>query len=526
MSPSRTVPVKPYFGGFVLETLTVGMYGESRNAIREYVQNAFDSIQRSIEELNLLRPGDGLIRIIFDEDLNGLAIRDNGAGLPVRIASETLTSIGASRKDYTTDAGFRGIGRLAGIVFSDTVTFTTKSTGEAEQTQVVFDAREMRKLMAPARASELTAEELLTRCVSVTISEVDPEIPSFFEVKLKGFSEAPDECSQPKLMERFLSQVAPAPYGDSFNHREDIREFGKKVGISIEEVDLVIEQVGEPDLPIFKPFTNKYEVQDAPDLVPLSEIEFFEGESRRWWAWLGKKSTPGSYIDSAVRGIRMRAKNIQIDGEDVVREIFQKLAKSNARYQDWFVGEIFVDLKAVTPNARRDGFEDTAAWRQIRTDISKKVCAEAGRSAQSVSNQGQLTLQKLSDRTERFNEELESLRRNNFRNTDKTLTLSADVTKLQKEVARASRNADPEAQAALQHLSFQLVDMKTEAVSRVAAATPSIDRESVEQEARQELLAELMSLFEDRLPAPCLAAVRNLIREQYDWPLAAGRSSD
>ena len=41
------VEFEPYFGGFVLETLTIGMYGEARNAIREYIQNGFDSIQRA-----------------------------------------------------------------------------------------------------------------------------------------------------------------------------------------------------------------------------------------------------------------------------------------------------------------------------------------------------------------------------------------------------------------------------------------------------------------------------------------------
>lgn len=47
--PVKQEPVgfTPYFGGFILETLTVGMYGEARNAIREYIQNGFDSIQRA-----------------------------------------------------------------------------------------------------------------------------------------------------------------------------------------------------------------------------------------------------------------------------------------------------------------------------------------------------------------------------------------------------------------------------------------------------------------------------------------------
>jgi len=73
MAAPRPKTFKPYFGGFLLETLTLGMYGESRNAIREYVQNSFDSIQRAIRELRIIAPADGLIRVIFDDDLKGLS---------------------------------------------------------------------------------------------------------------------------------------------------------------------------------------------------------------------------------------------------------------------------------------------------------------------------------------------------------------------------------------------------------------------------------------------------------------------
>ena len=142
--PPRDVPFEPFFGGFVLETLTIGMYEERRNAIREYVQNGFDSIQRAIAKLHQLKPGEGLIRIIYDDDGDGVRIRDNGAGLPSATAVQTLTSIGASAKNFSSDAGFRGIGRLAGIALCDTLTSTTKGAGEAVQTQLAFDAKAMR----------------------------------------------------------------------------------------------------------------------------------------------------------------------------------------------------------------------------------------------------------------------------------------------------------------------------------------------------------------------------------------------
>lgn len=514
MTDVRTVEVKPHFGGFVLETLTIGMYGESRNAIREYVQNAFDSIQRAIYDLELMQPGEGLITVSFGQD--ELTVRDNGAGLSADIAAGTLTSIGASRKDYTSDAGFRGIGRLAGITFSSSVVFTTKAAGEAEQTEVTFDAKLMRELMAPGRGNEVTAEGLLKQCVTIQIRSVDAALPSFFEVRLSGFTEAPEEVLEPKTLQHFLGQVAPVPYDPAFKYGAEIRRQAKAAGFAVEEVALHIKPVAGDPITVYKAYSNTYQVEGNDEFATLTGIEVFQ--DAQWWCWLGRKELSGSYVDPNVRGVRVRAKNIQIDGTDVVREIFQKHAKSNARYQDWAIGEIFVNLKAVTPNARRDGFEDTATWRKIRGEISRTVCAEIGRAAQAVSADAQFTVEKLTEKAGRLFKQIGTLRRVEFRDSDRTLTFSADVTKLQGEVARATRNADPATQAALQYVASQLTDVKAEAVAKIAPQSGKADRETIEQEARLELLDELMTLLEDRLEAPCLAAVRKVVRNEYGWP--------
>src|SRR3954465_11929218 len=90
--------IKPRFGAFILETLTIGMYGESRNAIREYVQNSFDSIQQAREK-GLLKSAHGRVDIELSGEGTSLCIRDDGIGLSSKIATATLTSVGASKKD-------------------------------------------------------------------------------------------------------------------------------------------------------------------------------------------------------------------------------------------------------------------------------------------------------------------------------------------------------------------------------------------------------------------------------------------
>src|SRR5207237_4811334 len=61
----------------------------------------------------------------------------------------TLVSLGASRKLPTQHAGFRGIGRLAGIAYSTTLRFTTKAKGEDQGSVIEYDCGRIRGFLKP-----------------------------------------------------------------------------------------------------------------------------------------------------------------------------------------------------------------------------------------------------------------------------------------------------------------------------------------------------------------------------------------
>jgi Histidine kinase-, DNA gyrase B-, and HSP90-like ATPase len=505
-------PIKPFFGGFILETLTVGMYGESRNAIREYIQNGFDSIERAVEQ-ELIRSEQGLIEIKLAEDQGSLIIKDNGTGLSSRSAVDTLTRVGASTKDYTSDAGFRGIGRLAGIVFSNRVTFRTKARSESEETTVIFKGDIMREAMTPAEGSTRSAEELIQDSVEAFVATSTDIEDHFFEVKLEGFVDSPEECRNFNLLEEFVSQVAPVPYSQKFPFREKLKAAATKCGLPIEEVNITIKDADKDPVMITKRYEDKYKIESG--LVELVDCETQVDGNRNWWAWIGKKLESGAYSDPRVSGLRMRMKNIQIDGTEVVREIFQRLAPSYIRFQDWFVGEIFVRPSFLVPNARRDGFEETAAWKAMRKDLGTLIKG-LGKESYDVSNRGQLTVASLQTKLTEKEGEIENLRRMNYSNIDRALAFSAEITKLQKKIAKAAKNADLETMAELDALGSELADFKAEAISKIGASVAtSDDSEKVQQDTRLELLKELINLFESELSAPCAVAVRNLLRKEY-----------
>ena len=507
------VSFEPFFGGFVLETLTIGMYGEARNAIREYIQNGFDSIQRAIHDLKILPEGDGLIEIEMAPDHKTLIIRDNGAGLPTKSAATILTRVGASSKSHEKNAGFRGIGRLAGIVFSDTVTFTTKALGEREETTVKFNAKAMRASMAPGKGSAKSALELMKESVVAFRSPNRKTKKHFFEVKLEGIADAPDECKCPQAMYNFVSQVAPVPYPENFPFRNKLMEAAEEYGIPIEEVKITIKNGNSRPTPITKRYIDKYKFESG--FIALNDCEIYSSRTKKWWAWVGKKAESGSYTDTRVSGLRVRVRNIQIDGTGIIRDIFRDHAKSHVRFQDYFLGEVFVKPNAVVPNARRDGFEEDANWKRLRRELAQ-VVKQLGKDAYKVSKQGQISVTSLKDNLKKSKQDMLKLKKGEFSNTDGIIALSKRVTTYLDRIALGVRGADMETAAQLQAIGSAFTDIRQEALSHVANSVSSTDREKVQQEARDEFLEEILLLLEEALSPGCFAEVRQAIADEFE----------
>ena len=120
-------------GKYTLESLTTGMYSDPKIVYREYVQNSVDSLEHAVAS-NLIEPQGMRIDIIVSEVESYIKIRDNGVGIPSAFARETLMNVGNSKKRHTNNRGFRGIGRLGGMSYCDTLVFSTSAENENTKT--------------------------------------------------------------------------------------------------------------------------------------------------------------------------------------------------------------------------------------------------------------------------------------------------------------------------------------------------------------------------------------------------------
>ena len=365
-------PFSSSVGAFVLDTLTVGMYTDARDAVREYIQNALDGIRQGIAE-ELITADAGKISIRQSAALDRLTISDNGAGLPQVSAAFTLLSIGKSSKKLGENAGFRGIGRLAGIAYCDTLVFETSHAGEDVRTRVEFDCITLRNNFDPSKAGPARDLEVVMR-ESCTVSQAEENKDAhFFRVIMETLKGDGKRFLDYDYLHDYLSQYAPVDYNaQKFIWAPKIRA---KIGngpfsVPVTQIELIDDQ--KKHHPVSKPYKGHYRIHGG-NTLEIEDVQFIDDPSGsdRYWGWYGKSELLGSITEKNCAGLRVRVENILVGGSQLTEQFFSAGSSSNARFNNYFVGEIFVKPGLVVPNARRDGFEDTDAWRGIRAELEE-----------------------------------------------------------------------------------------------------------------------------------------------------------
>lgn len=360
-------------GARVLDVLTTGMYPEALDALREYVQNSYDGIRKA-ERVEVLKPNHGEVTVTINTLKREVSVRDNGIGIPSTEARSTLMSIGASKKRVGEEAGFRGIGRLAGLAYCDKLVFTTAYKDEPHYTELTFDAAEIRRTISnSSRSAETeTAAGLLVRATNHRLVECPPGMP-FFEVRLLGVDTKACPFLEVDKVRSYLRQVAPV----EFNLHAFVYGHAKINPLLDQHkvrriINLTLVGNGRSEA-IKKPYKSQHLAGTRnPKEVAITDIEIAvdPSEPPRWIAWLSvAKDLSGVIASDDVRGIRLRSNNILIGDYSTFSRIFEKVQKSYFRMNGYYSGEVhFLDTDIV-PNSRRDYFEDNEAWREAERTL-------------------------------------------------------------------------------------------------------------------------------------------------------------
>jgi molecular chaperone HtpG len=345
-----------HIGKTIIETLTDGMYKDSKFIFREYIQNAVDQIDKAIEVGILNNRKEGKVFINIDTKNKQIIIEDNATGIASKRVFETLGNIALSEKDRTKNKGFRGIGRLGGLGYCDELVYETSYLGENFKTIMKWDSKKLRELLHDKEVSD-DAGTVVESVIDIDTYPEDSK-KHYFKVILNNIKN--DTLLNIGDIKEYLTMVAPIPYPAYFIFRSEIYKYAEKMNYSIDEYSIYLntEQLYKPYKTIL--YTKSDNGNMGRKYDEVTGVSFFNIKNNNKilaWGWHGisrfEKQIPR--IPNYYRGIRLRKGNIQIGDEQIFSDI--KISREK-RENDYFIGEIFCIHNDLVPNSRRDYFNE------------------------------------------------------------------------------------------------------------------------------------------------------------------------
>jgi len=370
---------KPVIGKYVIENLTTGMYADARSVYREYIQNSADAIDKAVE-FGIMDKNHGEIHVEIDETRKQITFYDNGTGIPIDKVEDMLQNIAQSEKEIGKDKGFRGIGRLGGLAYCNSLIFETSSPGEEVKSIMAWDAKKLREHLSD-RENKEDAVELI---MAVTAFHTEPERKDehYFRVIMNGVDH--QNLLNTSDIREYLRFVAPVPFDRSFIFRSKIYEEMEKDELKIDEYTVFVntEQIFKG----YKTFLYK-ENNGVP--VKIGEItdvvvyrEFNKDGTLLFWCWHTISDIQNIQLTkiNKGRGLRLRKHNIQIGDEHRLDRLFK-----DTRFNFYVFGEVHAFDKNLVPNGRRDDFEANSVYLNLQQKL-KPVCAEIDRLSNRASD--------------------------------------------------------------------------------------------------------------------------------------------
>lgn len=332
------------------------MYSNPLAIFREYIQN-------SVDALVAVNPSSrGKIYIKLDPSQLRINIRDNGPGLSYSDAVRSLIPISKSEKNREVSRGFRGIGRLSGLAFAESVTFLTRTQRCLSVTRVIWDGVKLRNQLLETTDSE----QVIKNCVTIDTLEDDQYPENFFEVVITGVSRhAAGLLLNREAIQSYISEVCPVPMSNSFPFVSEISELCD-IDDWLYTVDVYLDDNPNPVTRNYGstiPFTeNRHD-----EYTNFEEFQFpsVDGKTIAAIGWIAHSSYLGAIPKEAgIRGVRVRDGNIQIGDENVFDHLFLE-----NRFNRWCIGEFYILDSRIVPNGRRDYFEPGPHTRNLENHL-------------------------------------------------------------------------------------------------------------------------------------------------------------
>ena len=343
-----------------MSLITAGMYNNPLALYREYIQNAADAAGIFGYEKRVT------VKIDIDTSIRRIRIRDDGPGLSREAATRALVPIAQSQKTRGLQRGFRGIGRLAGLAFAESVIFTTRAKGDETVTCVTWDSRKLRS----GKVATGDTDQWIRECVHIETIETQQVPEHFFEVEVSGVGRhVAGLVLNREAVRAYIGEVCPVPFSSDFPFASKVESFLHN-DVQMRNLNVMFQGEGVPVTRRYGesiPFAN--DKASCFTNLETFRIPAIDGQRTAAVGWIAHSPYLGAIPRGAgIRGIRARCGDIQVGDESAFDSLFKE-----ERFNRWCVGEIHILDPRIIPNGRRDYFELGPHVRHLENQLGPVV---------------------------------------------------------------------------------------------------------------------------------------------------------
>ena len=354
MIEGRVNFAKEDIGGEILPILTTGLYRNTFDALREYVQNAIDARASNIT-------------ISIDPDI--VAIVDDGDGM-AREQARNAIRFGVSNKNPYENVGFRGIGIYSAFNMCNLLEVHTRSADDATGYKLSFDFDGIRTqlLLEQARRTKglppaLHLERLLEETVFMEpSSEASLPIGGTKALMTGLLPSAYLQLNDWEQVTEYLTNVVPLPFHPSFRHGPMIEKHFQERDHRV--VPLKLKIADRQDL-LYRPYADTLFTHGKGHDPAFFDVKG-AGSAELGFAWVCVNDARETIKDINVRGLLLKKFGFSISDRRYLEPFFGR-----PLYSRRITGELIATHAGLIPNAARSDFESNAIRQNFLTQLPK-----------------------------------------------------------------------------------------------------------------------------------------------------------
>ena len=358
MVGSRVNFTKEDIGGEILPILTTGLYRNTLDALREYIQNAVDAEADEIQ-------------LVIDPDV--VSLTDDGTGMD-REQARNAIRFGVSDKSPLENVGFRGIGIYSGFNICDSLEVYTKSRTDGNTYKLTFDFYGIRTKLLEEQERRSTGlppalhlERLLEQ--SVYMETLGAEDFRRFGTTVIVSGLLPTAYGQVNDWDQvvdYLRNVVPLPFNPDFRYGKTVEKRFLQRDYRVIPLKL---RIGSQQETLFRPYTD-----DLFKNRGRHEPEFFDikGSNNQefGFAWVCVNDARETIKDVKLRGLLLKKFGFSISDRRYLEPFFGR-----PTYSRRITGEVILTNERLIPNAARSDFEHNSTRQDFITQLPKLTVA-------------------------------------------------------------------------------------------------------------------------------------------------------